>query len=215
MAAAAIVGTGLVAGVLVGGGSGSEGDGDGARTVQPGAPGEEGRELTDEDAAAIEAPQHTAADTTFMRDMIVHHQQALEMTAFVEGRTEREDLPLLAERITVSQEAEIEQMETWLTDRDEDVPDDADTADHQAHELMPGMATTEQLDQLEAATGAAFDRLFLDLMIAHHQGALTMVDGLYAASGGLEPAADAFAREAGADQSIEILRMQELLPSVG
>ncbi len=215
VAVVAIVGTGLVAGVLVAGGSGGDavGDGtDGVRTVQPGAPGEEGRELTDEDVAAVEAPEHTPADTTFMQDMIVHHQQALEMTALVEGRTERDDLPLLAERITVSQEAEIEQMEEWLATRGEDPPG---AVEHQEHELMPGMATADQLEQLETAEGAAFDVLFLDLMIAHHQGAVTMVDGLYAAGGGLEPAADGFAREAAADQSIEILRMQELLPSVG
>jgi uncharacterized protein (DUF305 family) len=206
---------GIAAGVLVAAGSGGDGDADGGtddvRTVQPGAPGEAGRELSDEEAADLGAPEHTPADTNFMQGMIVHHEQALEMTALVDERTQRADLPLLAERITVSQEAEIELIEQWLTDRDEDVPD---ASGHQEHELMPGMATASQLDELERARGATFDRLFLDLMIAHHRGALTMVGELYAAGGGLEPAADQFARDVEADQNIEILHMQELQGSL-
>jgi uncharacterized protein (DUF305 family) len=79
---------------------------------------------------------------------------------------------------------------------------------------MPGMLTDEQFQELDQARGAAFDRLFLERMITHHQGALQMVDDLYGAGGGLEPAADRFARDAAADQSIEIRRMQELLGSL-
>jgi uncharacterized protein (DUF305 family) len=211
LAVVAIAGTGIVAGVLAAGGSEGDGDSDGVRTVQPGAPGEDGRELSDEDAAALGSPEHTPADTVFMQSMIVHHEQALQMAALVDERTERDDLPLLAERITESQEAEIEQIEQWLTDRGEEVPDGPG---HEPHEPMPGMATADQLDRLERARGATFDGLFLDLMIAHHQGALVMVDDLYAAGGGIEPAADRFARDVGADQSIEIERMQELLASL-
>jgi uncharacterized protein (DUF305 family) len=180
--------------------------------VQPGAPGEPSRELGD-DEAAVEVPEHTALDTAFMQDMVVHHRQALAMTAMVADRTDRDDLPVLAERITETQETEIDQVERWLTDRGEDIP--GDDEDHAAHEGMPGMATAAQLDRLEGASGPAFDRLFLDLMIAHHQGALTMVEQLYAAGGGLEPAADRFARDVEADQDVEILRMQELLDLVG
>lgn len=188
-------------------GDGGDGD-DGPRTVQPGAPGEEGRELTDEEAAAVEPPGHTAVDTAFVQDMIAHHRQALAMTALVDGRTDSDDLPLLAERQDVSQEDEVERLTAWLTDRGEDVP----AADaHHDHASMPGMATSEQLAQLEAAEGPAFDRLFLELMITHHQGAITMVADLYEAGGGLEPAVDGFAREIEADQAIEIDRMQELL----
>jgi len=214
VAVTATVVSGLVAGVVLAGGSdgdGGDGRGDEVRTVQPGAPGEGGRELTDEEVAALDAPGHTAADTVFMEDMLAHHQQALDMAALVAERTERDDLPLLAERITVSQEAEIEQIEEWLTARGEDVPD---ATGHEQHEAVPGMATPEQLAQLEGAQGAAFDRLFLDLMIAHHRGALAMVDELYRAGGGLEPAADGLAREVEATQNIEILRMQELLTSI-
>lgn len=191
------------------GGDGDEaGDGDDARTVQPGAPGEAGRELSDEEAEAIEAPAHTPADTAFVQGMIAHHQQALVMVDLVEGRTGRDDMPVLAERIRVSQEDEIARLETWLTDRGEDVP--AEDA-HQHHELMPGMLTPEQLTQLDAARDAGFDRLFLELMIAHHQGAITMVGHLYEQGGGLEPVADGLARDVEADQTIEIGRMQELL----
>jgi uncharacterized protein (DUF305 family) len=132
------------------------------------------------------------------------------MTALVEERTESEDLPLLAERIAISQDDEIAQMERWLAERGEEVA----AADHEEHELMPGMLTDDQLHQLDQASGASFDRLFLGRMIAHHQGALQMVDDLYGAGGGLEPAADRFAREVAADQSIEIRRMEELLGSL-
>lgn len=208
-----VAGVGMAIGSGGSGSDGSAGDED-VRTVQPGAPGEEGRELTDEEAAEIEAPAHNPADTAFMQDMVVHHRQALDMTALVADRTGNDDLPLLAERITVSQEDEIAQVETWLTERGEDVPaagGEMTAADHEHHASMPGMATPEQLAQLEAARDAGFDRLFLELMIAHHEGAIVMVDQLYTAGGGLEPAADRFAREVEADQRIEIDRMQELL----
>ena len=80
---------------------------------------------------------------------------------------------------------------------------------------MPGMATPEQLAELDAARGPAFDALFLDLMIAHHQGALVMVEELYAAGGGSEPAVDHFAREVEADQTIEIARMTDMQSARG
>ena len=216
---AVAIGVAVVAGVAgaiaVAGGSGDPGDddtGDGARTVQPGAPGEGARELTGEDAAGVEPPRHTAEDTAFMQGMLVHHAQALEMTALVDARTDSGDVPLLAERITVSQEAEIALIEQWLDDRGEAVPS---ATDHDAHGLMPGMATPEQLAELDAARGAAFDALFLDLMIAHHQGALTMVNELYTVGGGLEPAVDGFAREVEADQTIEITRMTDMQAARG
>ncbi len=218
LVAGAVVATVAVAvagGFAVVRGSGGSGDGgseDGVRTVQPGAPGEGGRELSGEDVAGIETPAHTAVDTAFMQHMLVHHAQALEMSALVGERTDSQDLPLLAERITVSQEAEITLIEQWLTDRGEAVPLVTDDA---GHEVMPGMATPEQLAQLSAARGPAFDALFLGLMIAHHRGALTMVDELYDAGAGLEPAVDGFAREVEADQSIEIGRMTDMQTARG
>jgi uncharacterized protein (DUF305 family) len=215
--APAVVAAAIATGVLVAGGSdgsnGSNGDdtADQPRTVQPGAPGEEGRELTDEELADIETPEHTSVDTQFVQDMALHHAQALEMAALVDERTDRSDLPVLAERITVSQEAETDLLEDWLTERDEDTPSEDAREDHAGHQGVPGMATPEDLDRLEQAEGPAFDRLFLELMIAHHTGALSMVDELYADGGGIEPAADRIARDIGADQAIEITRMQDLL----
>lgn len=217
--AAAVVAIAVVVGVVGFGGSdgenrdggGGSDDGDDPRTVQPGAPGEDSEELDDEEAAAVTPPEHGPADIAFMQDMIHHHQQALEMAALVEDRTGRDDLPLLAERITLSQEAEIARIEEWLTDRDEDVPDEDDRADHSQHQSTPGMATADEIEGLAQAEGPAFDRLFVELMIAHHQGAITMVEDLYASGGGLEPAADQVAREVEADQNVEILRMQDLL----
>ena len=209
VAVAVLVVAGAIAVIVVAqdsDGSGAADDGGGVRIVQPGAPGQSGRELSQADLSSIEAPGHTAVDTEFMQHMRVHHAQALEMTALVDERTDSDDLPLLAERISLSQDAEIALIEQWLTERGEEI----EPADHAEHELMPGMATPEQLAELEATRGPAFDALFLDLMIAHHQGALVMVHDLYAAGGGLEPAIDHFAREVEADQTIEIARMTDL-----
>jgi len=204
-AVAAALGIGIVVAVQL-----SDDEPAGARIVQPGAPGQAGRTLSPGDVATIEPPAHNAADTLFMQQMIPHHAQALEMTALVDGRTGNTDLSLLAERIEASQLTEIDQMEAWLTERQEEVP-----AGHDHHsgqpELMPGMLTDDQLAQLTAARGAEFDRLFLEFMIRHHQGALVMVQQLYAAGGGIEPASDRFAREVTADQNIEIRRMETML----
>ena len=210
VAAAGAAAIGLA--VLVGFQLASDGPDDptGPRVVQPGAPGQSGRTLSPEELANLSPPAHTAADTLFMQRMIPHHAQALEMTALVAGRTQSQDLPLLAERIEVSQKDEIAQMERWLSDRGVPIP--TPHANHPGHDtLMPGMLNDEQLAQLESAKGAEFNRLFLQLMIRHHQGALVMVQQLYTAGGGLEPASDRFAREVNADQTIEINRMQDLL----
>jgi uncharacterized protein (DUF305 family) len=215
VATTAVVTALVVAGVLAAGGTDDDRDA-APRTVQPGAPGEPARELTDEEAAAAGAVEHSPADTAFVQGMIVHHTQALAMATLVDSRTERADLPLLAERITVSQEAEIELLEHWLTDRGEALPDvSAENGHEHGYDHVPGMVTDDQLAELERSAGAAFDRLFLDLMIAHHQGALAMVDDLYTGGGGLEPAVDEIARAVEADQTIEILRMQELADSLG
>jgi uncharacterized protein (DUF305 family) len=182
----------------------------GPRVVQPGAPGQSGRPLSGDDLSSLSPPGHTGADTLFMQRMIPHHWQALEMTALVAGRGASREVSLLAKRIEISQRDEIALMQRWLEERGEEVT--GPHANHAGHDqLMPGMLNDEQLGQLEQARGAAFDRLFLQLMIRHHQGALTMAQQLYAMGGGLEPASDRFAREVNADQSIEIRSMQGLL----
>lgn len=179
------------------------------RVVQPGAPGQPGRTLSREELSRLSPPAFTAADTLFMQRMTTHHAQALEMTALVAARHKSPDLPVLAERITISQRDEIAQMQRWLTDRGLPVP--TPHASHPGHDtLMPGMLSDDELGRLATARGGEFDRLFLELMIRHHQGALSMVRELYATGGGLEPEVDRFAREVDADQRIEIRRMQEL-----
>ncbi len=179
--------------------------------VQPGAPGAPSRVITADQAADLSRVQHTAADVRFMQGMIGHHAQALDMTALVPTRSSREDMGLLALRITLSQEDEINMMEGWLEVRGEEVP-----GVHEHHEpgatLMPGMLTAEEMSRLGNTTGAAFDRLFLESMIQHHEGALIMVDQLFATAGaGQESIISAFAADIVADQRAEMDRMTGLL----
>jgi uncharacterized protein (DUF305 family) len=185
-----------------------------ANIVQAGAPGEPSRTLSLEELAALEPERHGDVDTAFMQGMIHHHAQALRMTALVPDRSASGDVKTLARRIDVSQEGEIELMSDWLRSRGEPAPELHREHGH-AHGggqvLMPGMLTEEELQALERSDGAEFDRLFLEGMIRHHEGAITMVEQLYAAGGGLETEIDMFARHVDADQQIEIGRMRELL----
>ena len=193
------------------GGDAGEGE---MRTVQPGAPGEATRVLTVEEAASLEHVTHTPADVRFMQGMIPHHAQALEMAALIPERTEHEGLLLLGRRIEISQRDEIAWMTRWLERRDEAAP--MMGAGH-AHglgegELMPGMLSREEMDALAAARGSGFDRLFLEGMIKHHQGALTMVAELFGSpGGGQETEIFRFAADVDADQDMEILRMRDML----
>ena len=162
-------------------------------------------------AVDLSGVQHTAADVRFMQGMIGHHAQALDMTALVPTRTSREGMGLLALRITLSQEDEISMMEDWLEVRGEEVPGVRDY--HEPGDtLMPGMLATEEMNRLGEATAAVFDRLFLESMLKHHEGALIMVDGLYATDGaGQESVISAFAADVVADQRAEMDRMTGLL----
>ncbi len=183
--------------------------------VQPGAPGQPSRTLTAEEAAALGRPsEHVDADVRFMQGMIHHHGQALNMTELLYDRTQSAGMRLLAQRIDISQTAEIGMMEGWLGSRDEDAPTvrGVDATRLGNNELMPGMLTARQMAQLGAARGEAFDRLFLEFMIAHHEGALAMVARLFATPGaGQEPQILRFASDVDADQVIEIGRMRTLL----
>jgi uncharacterized protein (DUF305 family) len=188
------------------------------RVIQPGAPGEPNRVLTEEEVAELDLEvEHTEADVRFMQGMILHHVQALRMTRMVPSRSAREDVPLFAERMDLSQEDEIALMRRWLEERDEDVPsllaahEHGDDATAEEGELMPGMLTEEQLAELEAAEGEAFDRLFLESMLQHHHGALAMVEELFAEGGGEEPEIYRFAVHVEGDQRIEIARMEAML----
>ena len=145
-----------------------------------------------------------------MQGMIGHHAQALEMTALRYTRTNRADLTLLAERIDVSQGDEIKMMKRWLEAHGEDVP--GEHAHHMGGALMPGMLTAEQMSRLGAAKGDEFDRLFLEAMIFHHLGAITMVEKLFATpGGGQESEIFDFASHVDGDQRMEISRMRAML----
>jgi uncharacterized protein (DUF305 family) len=184
----------------------------GTAIIQPGAPGQENRVISAEAATDLSKVQHTPADVQFMAGMIGHHAQALEMTALIEARTSRDEMKRLAQRIAVSQADEIDMMRTWLRARGQAVP--SEHAHHTHEGMMPGMLTAEQMAELTAATGEAFDRLFLRYMIQHHEGALTMVDELFKTPGaGQEGDINAFAADVDSDQRMEIDRMRAMLGS--
>lgn len=186
----------------------AEPDADAGRTVQLGAPGEQGRELTSDEIGELGQPGYTDDDVAFVHGMIMHHEQALVMTAMVEQRTASEDLPKLAERLEVSQHDEIAQMTQWLEARGEAA---SSGMHHHDHGQMPGILTEAQLAQLAAASGAEFDRLFLEFMIYHHEGAIAMVDTLLSGDGGQESELFQIASHIDGDQRVEISRMTRML----
>jgi uncharacterized protein (DUF305 family) len=179
----------------------------GATVVRPGAPGEASRTV-DAGGTVPARPGYSEADVRFMQGMIAHHAQAIVMTDMVAERTEREQIRLLARRIADSQNSELAMMRSWLTSRGEPVA--GAHAQHGEGAHMPGMLTDAELDRLRAAAGDAFDALFLDFMIRHHEGALEMVADLFAANGGREPELFQFASHVDADQRTEIERMRRL-----
>ena len=179
---------------------------DGYPIIQPGAPGEPSRVIGVNEATDLSHVRFTPADVRFMQEMIGHHAQAIQMTQLLMSRTMREDMKLLARRIELSQADEIEAMRRWLGARGQAIP-----TGH-IHELMPGMLTTEEMDRLAHANGAEFDRLFLEGMIKHHDGALVMVKALFNQPGaGQEAEIFAFASDVDVDQRIEISRMGAML----
>lgn len=152
----------------------------------------------------------------FMQGMIGHHAQALDMAALAPSRSSYPAVKLLAERIDVSQRSEIELMQRWLRNRGQALPnDEAHLHAAMGHgALMPGMLTQEQMEQLAAAGATAFDRLFLERMIRHHEGALQMVSQLLATNRNLDAETFRFVSDVDADQRAEIQRMKSLLGSL-
>lgn len=186
------------------------------RIIQGGAPGQPGEVLTE--MPSLPDVEVTADDVSFVRHMIVHHGQALQMTELVEERSGREDVPLFAERIHLSQEDEIRLMEEWLqTHRLAVLRIDDAGGGHGAHAVqnMPGMVTEEQLAQLAAADGEDFDRLFLRLMYAHHDGAVTMVEDLHQGEQGTDPILWNLVKDIDSDQRIEMDRILQMQGEMG
>ena len=180
--------------------------------IQPGPPGEPVAILSAEEAIAIAETRYSPADVRFMRDMIPHHHQALEMAALVGARTNDPELLDIAGRIKAAQGDEIRFMQGWLAERGEPVPDPASPHHmHMSHE-MAGMASPAQMAALAAAEGTAFDRLFLTLMIRHHDGAVTMVEKLHEQPGSAyDPVLFEFTSDVVNDQTAEIERMNLVL----
>ena len=187
--------------------------------LQPGLPGESSRLLTAEEAVNITDTSYSPDDVAFMRGMIPHHEQALEMAVLVAQRTNLPELGDIAGRIKASQSDEIEFMQGWLADRGETASSMSMTAQHASHDgagvmhpKMKGMASPEQMAQLAASESTAFDRLFLKLMISHHEGAVEMVEDLLDQPGSAyDPVLYEFIGDVKNDQLVEIERMHALL----
>jgi uncharacterized protein (DUF305 family) len=179
--------------------------------VQPGAPGEASHVISAEKATDLSQVQYTGADIKFMQGMIGHHSQAVEMTNLLKTRTTSDDMRKLALRIEVSQLDEIKMMQRWLEVRGQPAPGMQAMHMHGAT-LMPGMLTPEEMERLAAAKGAEFDRLFLEGMIKHHGGAITMVHELFDTAGAAQDSEIfSFASDVDADQRMEIDRMGAML----
>ena len=192
-----------------------------APIILPGAPGEESRNIDAEDATNIANTSYIEADVKFLQGMIVHHEQAILMSSMVGKRTNNPTIVDLADRIDASQEDEISFMEGWLKDRDESIPGENDHHKMDHHDMshhdmdmhleMVGMASPEQLNKLENSKSTDFDRLFLQLMIAHHDGALEMVKELKKFSGAAyDPILNEFVSDLVNDQGVEIERMNTI-----
>jgi uncharacterized protein (DUF305 family) len=184
-----------------------------APIVQPGAPGEPSRVVSAAQATDLSKVQFTRADVEFMQGMIGHHAQAVEMVDLLKTHTASDQMRKLGQRIELSQVDEIKMMQRWLEVRGQKVPGVHDMRDmHMPDMLMPGMLTEQEMERLAAAKGPDFDRLFLEGMIKHHGGALTMVKELLATPGaGQDAEIFAFASDVDADQRMEIDRMAAML----
>jgi len=158
---------------------------------------------------------YTAADVRFMSGMIYHHAQAVLIAGWAASHNAGPSVQTLCDRIVASQTDEIALLSRWLATRHEAVPhpdpEHIMMPDMDATRMMPGMLTAEQLAQLDRARGPDFDQLFLRLMIQHHQGAVTMVNQLFAAGAGEEEPVYKMASSVYADQTTEIERMQRML----
>ena len=186
-----------------------------APIIQPGAPGYPSKVLNESEATNIANTSYINADVKFLQGMIVHHEQAILMSEMADIRTNNKTIIDLAKRIDASQKDEINFMESWLKDRDEF--NNVANSSHQNHKMhasmnMEGMATPKQLDDLRNSNSTDFDRLFLKLMINHHDGALEMVEELKKYPGNAyDPILNEFVSDLINDQGVEIERMNVIL----
>ena len=173
--------------------------------ILPGAPGQNSKLISPTEATNIASTKYVKADVDFLKGMIVHHQQAIVMSQLAAKRTNNKTIIDLANRIDSSQEDEIDFMRSWLESRDE--KPDMEHVHHQ-HMNMVGMASEEDLQQLRDSDSTEFDKLFLKLMINHHDGALEMVKDLKQYPGtAYDSILNEFISELVNDQGVEIERM--------
>ena len=184
--------------------------------VQPGAPGQPSKTLPANTRPTVSPPSR--ADISFMQGMIMHHTQAVAMTALLPTHTTNQQITSLGARISSSQSDEMHFMQRWLALRGQPtsmsmpgMPDMDMSGTPMAP--MPGMLTPQQMEALKAAKGPLFDHLFLSGMIQHHNGALTMVKDLFDTAGaGQDADLFNFATDADNTQRAEIKIMQSMLP---
>jgi uncharacterized protein (DUF305 family) len=180
-----------------------------APVIVPNGPGEEASTIAPGEATPIEPEQPNDADVTYVREMIVHHQQAIDMAVLAPDRAAAEQVKELASRIAETQGPEIDMMNRWLSQHDKPVVDPKSHDHGIDHADMPGMASPETMTALADAKGAAFDTLFLQTMITHHEGALTMANEVRNA--GVDVKIQEWADDVIASQGDEINRMRTML----
>ena len=151
---------------------------------------------------------HNSADVVFAQMMVVHHQGAVAMSDLAATRAGSPAVKTLAAQIKAAQAPEIAQMQSWLAAWNS-APASSSGMGMAMGSAMPGMMSAAQMSVLTAASGAAFDKLFLQLMIVHHQGALAMAKTEQAS--GQNPAAEALATSITTSQTAQISQMQTML----
>lgn len=176
--------------------------------VVPGAPGEAATVVPSDEIEAPDGSVYNGVDVWFVRMMIPHHEQAVELAALAPDRAASPQLRALAERISVAQPAEIAVLRAWLRARGL-----AEATDDHARAAMPGMQLPSAIRALAASTGDAFDRRFVEMMSDHHQGAVEMATTTL--TGGLDERVQQLANAIAVEQSVEITRMRELVDERG
>jgi len=186
-----------------------------APVIVPGKPGAEASTIAPGEATVpFEQEPPNQADVTFVRNMIVHHAQAVEMARLAPERAAAKNVKGIADRIGDSQPPEIGMLNRWLEQFDQptvdpSAPGHGGHGGHDAEEPMPGMATPAQLEALRAASGERFDTLFLQMMVTHHEGALAMVEQVRTT--GADVRVQEIADDIAVTQTDEIHRMRGML----
>ena len=179
-----------------------------APIILPSAPGIDSVEIDEQKAISIANTSYNSHDVNFLQMMIMHHDQAIVMTRLAPTRTNSKNILDLAGRIDTSQDDEMQFMKSWLQDRNESFNHTHD----QNMMKMAGMASPEEINELKNSKGVEFDKLFLKLMIHHHDGAIEMADELRDQPGSAyDPILNEFVADLINDQAVEIERMNGLL----